>query len=64
MSFICVDCGKSFESMAFPAETRENDPAPQCSACIDKELDELDAEPLDDDTVRRIMARVVLDTEP
>ena len=57
----CVDCGKLFESLAPPAETREDDPDPQCGTCIEKDLDRYDEGPLDDETVRRIMSKVVLD---
>ena len=58
--FKCVDCGELFESLAPPAETRADDPEPTCSSCLEKQLDGLDAEPLDDATIERIMAKVVL----
>jgi len=57
--FTCVDCGKLFESLAPPAETREDDPRPQCCACIEKDLDRYDEGPLDDETIERIVARVL-----
>ena len=58
--FICVDCGELFESLAPPAETRDDDPEPRCCPCIERELDSIEAEPLDDATIERIMAKVVL----
>ena len=58
--FTCVDCGELFESLAPPAETREDDPHPRCSDCIEMMLDDIDAEPLDDATIERIMAKVLL----
>jgi len=62
--FTCSDCGGEFLSLAPPAETRENDPNPQCSTCIEKGLDAMDAEPLSEEEIDRIMSKVVLDTEP
>lgn len=58
-TFICVDCGKVFESLAPPAETREDDPEPTCCRCIEKLLDSIEAEPLDNDTIERIVAKVI-----
>ncbi len=57
--FICVDCGKLFASLAPPAETCEDDPQPQCSTCIEKDLENYDEGPLDDETVERIIAEVL-----
>lgn len=57
--FTCVDCGELFESLAPPAETREDDPEPQCNTCIEKGLDDIDADPLDDETIDRIVAQVL-----
>jgi hypothetical protein len=62
--FTCVDCGELFESLAPPAETREDDPEPQCNLCIKKDLDRYDDGPLDDATIERIMAKVVLTRPP
>lgn len=58
--FTCVDCGELFASLAPPAETCEDDPAPQCNSCIEKDLDKFDNGPLDDDTAGRIMSKAVL----
>ena len=58
--FTCVDCGERFESLAPPAETREDDLDPQCNLCIEKDLDRYDNGPLGDETVERIMKGVLL----
>ena len=56
-TFICSYCGELFTSMNPPAETRESDPQPQCDACM--LLDDIDAEPLDDETIELIIAKVL-----
>jgi len=58
--FTCVDCGQSFIGMNPPGETRDDDPEPWCCSCIEKMLNKFDAEPLDDDTIERILAKVRL----
>jgi len=58
-TFICCYCGELFTSLNPPAETRADDPQPQCNACIEEMLDAVDAEPLDDETIERIVAKVL-----
>ena len=62
--FTCVDCGELFDSLAPPAETRKDDPEPQCNSCIERELNCIDAEPLDDDEIEDIVTKVVLKRPP
>ena len=56
--FTCVDCGNRFESLPFPAETRPDDAEPRCCDCIDRMLDAIDADPLDKETIERIVRTV------
>lgn len=57
--FTCVDCGKQFTSLAPPAETRKDDPEPLCCPCIEKQMDEIDVEPLTEETIERIISVVL-----
>ena len=47
-TFTCCYCGELFTSMKPPAETRDDDPQPTCGPCLEKMLDDVDAEPLDE----------------
>jgi hypothetical protein len=57
-AFRCTTCGAYFQSFPPPAETRRDDPSPTCSNCLDKMLQGIDAEPLSEDTIARIVSRV------
>ena len=57
-TFICIDCGKPFESLPPPADTRRDDPEPKCDNCIERMLDGIEAEPLTESHVQRIMRKV------
>lgn len=62
-TFTCCCCGELFVSMNPPAETRDetrdDDPHPTCGLCLEKMLDDVDVEPLDDETIERIVAKVL-----
>lgn len=56
--FACCDCGKQFDTLPPPADTSPDDPAPRCSDCIEAMLDGIDAPPLTEAQVERIMSKV------
>jgi hypothetical protein len=56
--FVCCRCGASFQSLPPPADTRPDDPNPMCTACLERALDEVEPEPISDEEIDSIVARV------
>jgi hypothetical protein len=58
LSFLCCRCGESFQSLPPPADTRPDEPNPMCIDCIERALDEVEPEPISQEEIDSIVARV------